>query len=85
MTRDYVLWHLREAAEALTNTIAEMEADPEYSREALGVEMAHLYHHLNTAWNARDAATARVDACSAEDFREWRQFPADIDMNLGVE
>jgi len=27
MTRDYVLWHLREAAEALTNTIAEMTAD----------------------------------------------------------
>ena len=85
MTRDYVLWNLGEVAEGLSRVIQEMSADPDYSREALGVEMAHLYHHLNTAWNAKDASAERVAACSAADFRDWRQFPTDIDMTLGLE
>lgn len=85
MTRDYVLWHLKEASNALSRVVREMDADPEYSEAELLVEMTHLYHHLNTAWNARDVSDERIAACSASDFRAWRQFPADVDMTLGIE
>jgi hypothetical protein len=85
MNRDVVLSNLREAAESLTNLIAEMTADFDYAQDQLWVDISHVYHHVNTAWNARDASVSRVEACSAEDFKAWRQFPADIDMTLGVE
>jgi hypothetical protein len=42
--------------------------------------MEHLYHHVNTAWNARDSSAERADACSQEDFDCWRQFPQDIEF-----
>ena len=80
MTRDYVVWHLREAAEELAGTIAELDGDPEYSAAELSVAMTHLYHHLNTAWNARDASGEEITLCSHSDFVKWRQFPTDIDL-----
>jgi len=81
MNRDYVLWHLREAAEELNRVIQDMTADPEYVRGELEVGITHLYHHLNTAWNARDSSAEQVMVGSADDFRAWRQFPSDL---LGI-
>jgi hypothetical protein len=85
MTRDYILWNLREAEEELSRTIREVESDQAYSDAEFIVAMTHLYHHLNTAWNAREAAPERVAKCTQDDFRAWRQFPADLDMALDVE
>ena len=86
MTREYVLWNLREAAEELSRTIQEMDKDPDYDSCELVVAMSHLYHHLNTAWNARLATAEEVEACSADNFRRWRQFPLDdFDMTVGAD
>ncbi len=85
MTRDYVLWNLREALEELSRTIGDVESDPTYADAEFSVAMMHLYHHLNTAWNARSASPERVAECSEDDFRDWRQFPADLDMMLGLD
>ena len=82
MTQDYTLWNLREVAEALMGVIRRLEMDSDYGDEELAIAMNHLYHHLNTAWNARHASTERIDQCSPKDFLTWRQFPADIDMTL---
>jgi hypothetical protein len=32
--------------------------------------MAHLYHHLNTAWNARESSEERARVCSQEDYEQ---------------
>jgi hypothetical protein len=80
MNRDHTLFHLREAAEELQRTIGEMEADPAYDSGEFLVAMQHLYHHLNTAWNARDELPERVAATSDDDFRRWRQFPEDLGL-----
>jgi hypothetical protein len=82
MTRDYVLWNLREAAEALTGLIAEMEGNPEYDQGQFELDLNHVYHHINTAWNARNASRDRTEACTEQDFQDWRQFPTDIDMTV---
>jgi hypothetical protein len=82
MMRDYVLWNLREAADALGTLITEIEGDPEYDQGQLEVDLNHVYHHINTAWNARNASPERIETCSAEDFHGWRQFPTDIDMKV---
>ena len=78
MNREWVLFHLREASEELTRTISEIEMHPGYRTAEFRVAMEHLYHHLNTGWNARDAAAERVSDCSQEDFDAWRKFPGDL-------
>jgi hypothetical protein len=82
MNKDYVLWNLREAQEALAEIIAGVESDPEYEPGGYIVDLTHLYHHVNTAWNARNATKAATDECSQEDFLRWRQFPTE-DVYLG--
>ncbi len=83
MNKDYALYNLSEAEKALGQLISEMKADPEYDYGNYVVDIAHIYHHLNTAWNARDASKAATDACSEEDFYRWRQFPSTEDIYLG--
>ena len=82
MNRDYVLFHLREAADELARTIAEIEADLEYDYGEFVVAATHLYHHLNTAWNAQDSEPHRTDTCSEADFAQWRRFPTDLDLSV---
>ncbi|MGC4095727.1 MAG: hypothetical protein QM706_01310 [Nitrospira sp.] len=80
MNRDHTLWQLHEAAEELQRTICEIEDKSEYGYGEFMVAMQHLYHHLNTAWNARDESPERIQACSEADFVQWRQFPQDMCM-----
>jgi hypothetical protein len=80
MNKPYVLWNLKEAREAIDQLIADMQADGDYDYGEFRVDVEHLYHHINTAWNARDASPESADACSQEDFDGWRQFPQDIEF-----
>ena len=77
MNKDYILFHLGETREALDQLITALRSDPDYEFGNFSVDMSHLYHHLNTAWNARDASKAQAEACSESDFMRWRQFPVD--------
>jgi hypothetical protein len=81
MNRDFVLFHLREALEEIERTIKEIERDAEYEDGDLMPAMTHLYEHVNTAWNARDASQERAEACSEEDFAAWNQFPGDLPIS----
>ena len=80
MNRDWVLFHLGEASEELSKTIHAMKEAPDYDYGAFLVAMQHLYHHLNTAWNSRDASPDQVRTESDEDFGRWSQFPDDLPM-----
>jgi len=82
MNKEYVLWNLKEAKEELDRTIKEIENEPDYGYGDFVVAMTHLYHHLNTAWNAKGASKAETDQCSQEDFNKWRQFPSDNEIGL---
>ena len=83
MNKDYVLYNLEHAHKALAALIADMKSDPEYEYGNYIVDIAHVYHHVNTAWNARDASKAAADECSEEDFFRWRQFPSTEEIYLG--
>ncbi len=80
MNKDHVLFHLREARAALDATIREIEGEANYDYPEFVVDMTHLFHHVNTAWNSRDASPERCERCFEEDFSAWRQFPKDLDM-----
>jgi hypothetical protein len=82
MNRAVVLFHLREAAEQLKETIQELESRADYCKEEFQVEMGHLYGHLNTAWNGRDQTDAQHAKCTDEDFDRFRRFPAESELFL---
>jgi hypothetical protein len=82
MNRDARLFHLREAKEELDRTIDEIERNPRYAFGTFQAAMSHLYHHLNTAWNGRDASPKRHRDCAQKDFDAWRKFPKDADVLL---
>jgi hypothetical protein len=42
--------------------------------------MQHIYHHLNTAWNSRDASASQVSELTKAQFNKWSQLPADLPM-----
>ena len=62
MNRALVPHNLAEAHEALGRVLAEARAHPEWGNGELFAGMPHLYHYLNTAWNARNSPTAEPDA-----------------------
>ena len=80
MNTNYVLFHLGEAQEALGKMIQKVETDPDYDFGHFLVDMTHLYHHVNTAWNARNASVPEAENQTDNDFYEWRKFPEDIDL-----
>lgn len=78
MNTDYVLFNLREALEELDQTIKDLERDSEYGEPEFSVAMTHLYHHVNTAWNARNSTVEQSNICSEEDFNKWSLYPDDF-------
>jgi hypothetical protein len=82
MNKDYVLFNLQEAREELDRMIHALRQHPDYDSGELVVAMTHVYHHINTAWNARNVSHERAEVCSERDFRLWRQFPLEIDLSV---
>ena len=63
----------------LKDLIAEIDTK-EYGERDLAIDIEHLYHHLNTAWNSRNSTDRQAKECTEHDFNQWRRFPDDIDM-----
>lgn len=80
MNRDQVLLHLKEARDAIDSTIQEIHATPDYGYGEYWVDMQHVYHHLNTAWNSRDATPEQIAALTDAVFTRWSQLPDDLPM-----
>lgn len=78
MNRAHTAFHLKEALEELQRTAASVESDLDYGDLEFSLAMEHIYHHLNTAWNARGASDQRARECTQEDFEAWRRFPSDL-------
>ena len=82
MNKEYSLWNLREALEQIEETIRNIQEDKEYGAGDYVVEMSHVYHHINTAWNARNASKSQADECSEENFNHWRLMPENSELLL---
>ena len=82
MNREWVLFHLREAHGEIAKTIGEIEDTPDYGYGEFWVAMQHLYHHLNTAWNAREASVEQVEHLTDNDFKRWSRYPTDLPMMM---
>jgi hypothetical protein len=78
MNKKLVVFHLTEAVEQLQSTLADISQHDEYAYGNFLVDMQHVYYHLNTGWNAKDAPDAVAEPGSDELFNRWGQFPTDL-------
>jgi len=80
MNKHHIEFQLGEAMEQLQETLSAFKNN-EISDVQFELDMEHLYHHLNTAWNARNATVQETTECSETNFSKWRMFPKDIDLS----
>ena len=78
--KQFILLNLRESKAELDAMIAEVEEDGDFDFLDYYVQMQHIYHHLNTAWNIKDEEEHKIEKYSEEDFNKWRKFPDSFDM-----
>lgn len=85
MTEDYnvraqIAYNLQDAQEELSHLIQAFHPESDIDEDEFRVGMAHLYSHLNTAWNMRNASGKDFEAAGGEQLRAWKQFPTDIKL-----
>ena len=84
MNLDYVVmaaisYNLEDALEELTHISNMFRPDAEIDESEFKVRMAHLYGHLNYAWNMRNASGKDLESADSEQMNTWSRFPADIE------
>ena len=80
MNTRFIASNLKEAEEELRSLITRVASGEQLSFEDYHVAMAHIYHHLNSAWNGRDATDEQWRECSDKDYQKWQKFPEDLPM-----
>ena len=81
LNRRWIVQDLSEAQEELQSILKDIQ-NPTYSQGEFVVAMSHLYHHINTAWNARFESDEAHRECIQQDFDRWRKFPKDEELLL---
>jgi len=76
---DYVGWaglayDLQDAHEHLGRLMEDMTNNPEFGEIEYSIQMAHIYAHLNRAWNARNLEAGYTP----KQMEKLSQFPKDI-------
>ena len=72
--REIILSNISDAREQL-EAIEKAILDPEYEELEFKLDLEHAYHHLNDAWNIRNAPSNDLDEHSRSAFQQWSKFP----------
>ena len=83
MNKQWVTFHLGEARDQITEILTNLTDDRDYSPADFLVQMAHTYHHLNTAWNTQNLSDDIVANHSMPQYYEWEKFPKESELMLG--
>ena len=71
---------LTDAQEHLAQLCLEMQQDPDFDEVDFRIWLAHIYSHLNRAWNRRNATDAQIaPEIEQATWDEWSRFPTDIE------
>jgi len=84
MTKDYVV--IAKIANDLQDASDELSEIMELFRPNIGVDedefkwrMAHLYSHLNVAWNVRNLSFEELNSADGKQIDLWKEFPKDLE------
>jgi hypothetical protein len=72
--RAYILDNIADAREEL-EAIEKALANPDYGEFDFRGDLSHAYHHLNFAWNARNASDEELTNLSDSNDAKWSKFP----------
>jgi hypothetical protein len=73
-------FELTDAQEHLAQLCQEMQQNPAFGETDFRLSLAHVYAHLNRAWNRRAATDAQVEPETKQaTWDEWSRFPTDIE------
>jgi hypothetical protein len=75
-----IFYNIVEAREQLQQIEARAKGRKKISEVELQIMLEHAYHHMNFAWNVRNAPTKRYTNLSDEDFDLWSKFPREIEV-----
>lgn len=83
MTKDYVViaqiaYDLQDASEELSAIIELIRPNEEIDEDEFNVRFAHLYSHLNAAWNVRNLSSEELESADGEQSDAWKEFPKDL-------
>lgn len=70
-----MLSELEDAREHLGSLISEMTHDGRIDVESYAIDIAHIYAHLNRAWNTRNITSEVTE----EQWESGRAFPGDLE------
>ena len=57
-----IMFNLEEALEQLNSTVNDLKNTKGYNEDDFRVQIEHLYHHINFAWNTRHEPDEQVIA-----------------------
>jgi hypothetical protein len=83
MTEDYLVlaemsYDLRDASEELSKIIDLISPDGIFDQSEFDVKFAHLFWHLNKAWNIRNLTNKDLESADGKQLNSWAQFPTDL-------
>ena len=70
-----LMYELTDAQEHLQKLVDRMSTQEDFDEIDFRYSLAHIYSHLNRAWNGRDAVVEMSD----EQWQAFSQFPKDIE------
>ncbi|HEV8592404.1 MAG TPA: hypothetical protein VGQ55_09905 [Pyrinomonadaceae bacterium] len=83
MTDDYVVhasigYDLIDAHEELDEIMKLFVPHEKVDEGEFNSRMAHLYSHLNSAWNKRNITESQLELADGEQLNKWTAFPTDL-------
>ena len=83
MTNDYVViaqmaYDLQDASEELAEILKLIEPHKEIDESEFNVRFAHLYSHLNAAWNVRNLSSKDLEFADGKQLDLCKEFPTDL-------
>ncbi|HEX8552798.1 MAG TPA: hypothetical protein VF681_14720 [Abditibacteriaceae bacterium] len=75
LNKIWVSFELQDLAEHLADVLDRLR-DEDYDEAEYRIDIGHAFHHLNSAWNARNAEDEEP---TEENLKKWAQFPSDIE------
>jgi hypothetical protein len=84
MTKDYVViakiaYDLQDASDDLSKIMELFRQNIEIDEDEFKWRMAHLYNHLNTAWNVRNLSDNELEFADRNQRNLWKKFPEDLE------
>jgi hypothetical protein len=78
MDHRHIRYNMEEIIEEASTILHNLKRGNAYSLEEYYHSMAHLIHHVNTAWNARDVSLETAEQAPPDLRQQWNQYPTDI-------